>query len=945
MNELKTNNNSNEVDPQLEMRKRNTTWIAGVTGVVMLLVTVAILPEVIRLGSDRIWGLVITTVFAIVSFTSAWISYRGRPNLAGGILVSTVLTLATFGTLLFSQNQGVALSVIIIFVASTIAFYTLPVVWVGRVIVISVAVGFLNILIDFYLPNAGLPNDPRYTNTIAIILSIIYLVITLRRFNQFALRTKLVLAFILIALVPVIMLGFLSTFITRNILIRQTNNDLVGTAQIAAHNIDFALGKELNAIKTEAQILTFADYLNLSANVRTGSPAEEWAYESLTTLQQKDPEYITSYSLLDIDGMVLLDTTGEDTGFQKAGHDYFVIPFKEGNPYISPLQISGKNHEPSIYLSAPVRNRNGDIIGVLRSRLKATYVQHLLKEAATSEYEQIAVLVDNEYLIRLADTADQSLILRSYKDLDDATIKDLQAQNRLLQGIRPDVILLEPEVAKGINNINIQPSFIVPSIIFGGENAYAGGARLTTMDWSVVVQRTERSILIPIENQTRAITLLSLLVIALAAGAGFMASQVLAQPLVQLSAVASDIASGNLGARAVAQTQDEVGTLANSFNRMTSQLQDTLGSLERRVAERTADVEYGRILSERRAQELQAISDISRIISSEQKFESLLSLIARLVSERFDFYHVGIFFIDNTRQYAVLQAANSEGGKRMLERGHKLEVGQTGLVGNVAKSGEPRIALDVGGDAIYFDNPDLPDTRSEMALPLNVHGETIGVLDIQSKKPGAFSENDTKTLSILADQIAIAIDNARLFEKNKQSLDELQSLYNQYLRQEWKTFVQTRPTVGYAQSIISGKPLEVPVESEEARRALIDGQVVILNAGETRLPSIAIPVKLRGQTIGVLGIQAPTKNRIWNQDEINLAQSISDRLALALDNARLLFVSQRQTAKEQKIGEVTAKIGASMNMRNVLQTAVEELGRALPGSEVVIQFQSNGKQE
>jgi hypothetical protein len=104
-------------------------------------------------------------------------------------------------------------------------------------------------------------------------------------------------------------------------------------------------------------------------------------------------------------------------------------------------------------------------------------------------------------------------------------------------------------------------------------------------------------------------------------------------------------------------------------------------------------------------------------------------------------------------------------------------------------------------------------------------------------------------------------------------------------------------------------------------------------------------VKLRGQTIGVLNIKAPTPHRRWSQDEVNLAQAVSDRLALALDNARLLFESQSQTAKEQKIGEVTAKIGASINMRNVLQTAVEELGRALPGSEVMIQLQSNGKQE
>ena len=405
--------------------------------------------------------------------------------------------------------------------------------------------------------------------------------------------------------------------------------------------------------------------------------------------------------------------------------------------------------------------------------------------------------------------------------------------------------------------------------------------------------------------------------------------------------MASDIARGNLNARATSRTQDEVGALAEAFNHMTSRLQDTLGSLERRVAERTVDVETARLLSERRSQELQAVSDISRLISSEQRLDILLPLITRLVSERFDFYHVGIFFVDDTRQYAVLQAANSEGGRQMLARGHRLEVGQTGLVGFVSKSGQPRIALDVGEDAIYFDNADLPETRSEMALPLNVHGETIGVLDIQSTKPGVFTENDTKTLSILADQIAIAIANARLFGQNKQALEELQSLYNQYLRQEWKTFIHNRQNVGYVQSIISGRPLEAPVDSAEIQQALQGGKVVVLGKRDRALPTMAVPVKLRGQTIGVLHIQAPTKNRTWNEDEVKLAQAVADRLALALDNARLLFVSQRQTAKEQKVGEMTAKIGASMNMRNVLQTAVEELGRALPGSEVVIQFQSD----
>jgi GAF domain-containing protein len=150
-------------------------------------------------------------------------------------------------------------------------------------------------------------------------------------------------------------------------------------------------------------------------------------------------------------------------------------------------------------------------------------------------------------------------------------------------------------------------------------------------------------------------------------------------------------------------------------------------------------------------------------------------------------------------QFAVLQVANSEGGQRMLERGHKLEVGQTGIVGNVAQSGKTRIVLDVGSDAVYFDNPDLPDTRSEMALPLNLRGQTIGVLDVQSLKPGAFNESDANTLGILADHVAVTIDNARLFEQSRLALSELQSLYRQYQTQEWDAFMKQETRIGYHQ--------------------------------------------------------------------------------------------------------------------------------------------------
>ncbi|HNO95513.1 MAG TPA: GAF domain-containing protein, partial [Anaerolineales bacterium] len=265
----------------------------------------------------------------------------------------------------------------------------------------------------------------------------------------------------------------------------------------------------------------------------------------------------------------------------------------------------------------------------------------------------------------------------------------------------------------------------------------------------------------------------------------FFFTRTITNPLEQLTKVAEEISNGNLNISAPVESDDEVGTLAETINRMTAQLQDTYNNLERRITERTVDLEIARRQSEVRATQLLSIGEISKIINSEQELDVLLPLIARLVSERFNFYHVGIFLVDDARQYAVLQAANSSGGQNMLKRGHKLKVGESGIVGYVAKTGVPRIALDVGQDAVFFNNPDLPSTRSEVALPLKVRENIIGVLDVQSERPGAFSEDDMNVFNILADQVAITLENTRLFEQTQQALDEVRSAYQRNLQEGW----------------------------------------------------------------------------------------------------------------------------------------------------------------
>ena len=187
--------------------------------------------------------------------------------------------------------------------------------------------------------------------------------------------------------------------------------------------------------------------------------------------------------------------------------------------------------------------------------------------------------------------------------------------------------------------------------------------------------------------------------------------------------------------------------------------------LELQVATRTAELG-------RRTTQLQVAAEVARDATTAHDLDELLSRSVNLVARRFGFYHAGIFLTDERDEYAAPRAATGEAGRQMLDHGHRLKVGEEGIVGHVCASGEPRISLDVGTDAIHFDNPWLPDTRSEMALPMRVGGRIIGALDVQSSQEAAFDQDDVEILQILADQLAVAIERTRLFEQVQATLEE-----------------------------------------------------------------------------------------------------------------------------------------------------------------------------
>ncbi|MDQ2691110.1 MAG: GAF domain-containing protein, partial [Chloroflexota bacterium] len=316
----------------------------------------------------------------------------------------------------------------------------------------------------------------------------------------------------------------------------------------------------------------------------------------------------------------------------------------------------------------------------------------------------------------------------------------------------------------------------------------------------------------------------------------------------------------------------------------------------------------------------------------------LLTRTAELICNRFGFYHAGIFLVNKDREYAVLVASPTEAGKKMIENNHRLRVGEVGIVGRVAATGEPRVTLNTGNDAVYFNNPFLPNTRSEMALPLKVESRVIGVLDVQSDQLQAFSDDDVAIMQILADQLAIAIERTRLLQEVEVNLRELEGAYGRFTHDNWTRISESGVIAhkGYRFDNIRIEPVdELP---EFAHTAMTKGRITSANGsgpGEPKEHKVAVPIKLRGQTIGVISVKLKEG---YDRQTLATIELATERLAAAMESARLYEEARLRADREQSIARVTTAISASTEYEHILQTTVREIGSILGDTEVAIQI-------
>ncbi len=360
--------------------------------------------------------------------------------------------------------------------------------------------------------------------------------------------------------------------------------------------------------------------------------------------------------------------------------------------------------------------------------------------------------------------------------------------------------------------------------------------------------------------------------------------------------------------------------------RYSAELEEQRAGLEVTVQERTYDLA-------RRTRYLEVTAAIAREATSELELSALMTNVVNSLSQQFGFYHTGLFLIDSAGEWAELKAASSEGGQRMLAHAHRLRVGEQGMVGYVAQRGESRIALDTGSDRVFFNNPDLPETRSEATLPLRARGQVIGVLDVQSTEPEAFTQEDVTVLQTLADQVATAINNARLFQRVEESVEAERRAFGELSGQAWSTMLGVQTNLGF----VSNRQTVAPVGgtwTPQMQTALAKGQV----AADTDSAALAIPIKVRDRVIGVIDGHKRAGSGRWTPEEVTLMQTLAEQSALALESARLYQDTQRRAARERLVGEVTGHIRETLDVEAVVKTAADEIRRALQLERLVVRL-------
>lgn len=737
------------------------------------------------------------------------------------------------------------------------------------------------------------------------------------------LQTRLLVLLILFAVIPALVLGISLGIYSARSARQGVEDTLSAIATIKENQVNQWIAGVHTALESEIQRDVDAQRLPILLGLVITSPASyTTAYNDQirlfnTTIAANTD--IVEIFLINPSGLIVASTKPSQEGKSFAFFDIF----RQGLQ--APAQIAPDYdftaEQITTQFARPVKDISGRTIGVLAARANLRTLNAQMQER-----------------IGMGETGETYLVSKNLTFLSQTRMAGniVGEDYSRTEGAQQAAFYQESGVAAYLN--------------------YAGIPVIGSYRWlptlqAVLLAEQEQSEALAAANLITTLTITALVIsVALAILAAYWASNNLTRPITRLTQAAENITSsgtgqalratggvalptadalGRLSTQIDTSRQDEIGALGKAFRAMTLELRSLIQSLEGRVEERTR-------LLQARSEQLQAAAEVSRSVATILDTDQLIQQVAELIQQRFDLYYVGLFLTDQAREWAVLKAGTGQAGRAMLERQHRIRIG-TGMIGWSIANAQARVALEAADDAVRLVSTDLPETRSEAAIPLRSRGQVLGAISVQSRLPHAFDGEVISVFQTMADQIAVAIDNARLFAESQRALDSVQQAYGRMSHQAWLERISARPIV-YKRDHSGLARLDSMSETVAESRSIPQGsELTVANLESDKTDhTLTLSLKARNQVIGQVHLRR--SNAPWSDAEVELLQTILDQVGASLDAARLFEETQQRAQRERLVGEITSNMRATLDIDNVLQTAAREMLNSLDLAEVEVRL-------
>jgi GAF domain-containing protein len=756
-------------------------------------------------------------------------------------------------------------------------------------------------------------------------------------FTNLSLRAKLIWAFLGMTILSVGVVALVVNQVIRVGLTNQVGQNLHALSEVKAQQIGDLLDEQEKTLKTFALSPTFRDALEVTSAPITGDDAafqaqlqefdQQWdvlvdndpvvlsvlshtTSRNLREFQQNFPNFIEVFVTNQYGQLV--GATQRTADYSYAGEAWWQSAYNQGvgGIYIGQPEFNNQISAFGVIVAVPVRSRfdNQRVIGVLRS----TY--------------SLAALTEGLAAVRFGQTGHADLLLPSGQILSsDGSLESLKPEFAL------QFKLLSHQPYLQFNFHDDTPLLVSQALIRPSQDTTETAA-VQQLNWKLVVDQEAAEALASVNQATQIAMLASLGALVVAGLLGLVVAQLLAAPITRLTAVAAQLTEGNLNIQAPVESNDEIGALATTLNGMTAQLKQTLLGLEDR------------------SQRLEIIAGLSEHLSVLLKVDQLLAEVVNQIKDKFGYYHAQIYLLnenpslqEESKQGMLVVAADAGAARaEMKARGHSSALNvPTSLVARAANSAKIVRVDDVRATVDWLPNPLLPDTRSEMAVPIILEGQVVGVLDVQEDRIAGLSDSDAYLLRTLANQVAVGIKNARQFAQVETALAEARAAQQRYIIQAWDKTRVARKKAGRVQySLGAATPLDEKLIATARQHAWTQSEPTVVtlngdahshngvNESKAVLHALVAPLRLHNTPIGNLQLY-PEPQRTWTESELALINTVIDQVAQAAENLRLVNETQERASREQLINQISEKLRRAPDMETLLRTGVTELTRIL----------------